>query len=299
MLQRVLRLLVCPACQASLVREYPQTKMGGRVRTAELVCRGCRAIYSVQEGVGLMARPLEQGVEWRPDPGLLTAVPDEQHWGDYLGSLPEEVRGALAAAERAIVDAALEMDGLVVDLSTCRGHVLRPLAGRSGAHQMLLGTDPEISRLYATQALLRRERRYSNVSLMEMDGAHWPVRDAGASGAITYYGPSILPEGRKLLREASRALRPEAPFVFSTLLTKERTMTLRQATAHGVGELLTERRLREALRRSGFQVETWEVLAEGAAWKRTPFDPLPVVGDPWQHVLVRTHRHRLHPTSRG
>lgn len=261
---------------------------------AELCCRGCKQTYSVQEGVGLFAVPREAGMEWRPDPGLLEQVPDERRWAEYLAGLPPEVPQAYRVAEEALVQGALEVSGLVVDLATCRGHVLRPLAARSGAHQLLLGTDPEVSRLYATQAALRRERRYTNVSLIEMDGGRWPLRDAGASAAISFYGPSILPAGRKLFREAARALRPGAPFLFATLLTRSGTLTLRQASRRGMAELLTETRLKQALARAGFQVESWEVLAEGSSWDRTQMDPLPVAGDPWQHVLVRTHlsRHR-------
>ncbi len=290
MLQRVLRLLVCPSCRAPLDRDFPTEKVGGRARMAELPCRKCKRLFTVQEGVGLFASTREEGLEWRPDPGLLEQPPDERRWAEYLGGLPPEVPRAYDAAERALVDGALEVSGLLIDLATCRGHVLRPLAAKSGAHQLLLGTDPEVSRLYATQAALRRERHYTNVSLIEMDGGRWPVRDAGAAGAMSFYGPSILPSGRKLLREAARALRPGAPLIFATLLTRTGTLTLRQASLRGMDELLTETRLRQALSRSGFQVETWEVLAEGRSWDRTQVDPMPAAGDPWQHVLVRAHR---------
>ncbi len=289
MLHRVLRLLVCPACHGPLDRGYPPGKMGGRVRVAELSCRSCRGQYSVQEGVGLFASSDDRGMEWRPDPGLLAQPPDERLWQQYLASLPPEVPVAYQEAERAIVEGALGIDGPVVDLATCRGHVLRPLAARSGAHQMLIGTDPEVPRLYSTQALLRKERHYGNVSLLGMGGTRWPFRDAGVSGAISFYGPSILPSGRKILKEASRVLRPGAPFIFATLLTEPGTLTLRQAEARGLGELLTTARLRQALRRYGFLVDAWTVLAEGRAWQHGTYDPLPLPGDPWQQVLVQTH----------
>lgn len=262
---------------------------------AELRCRKCRAVYAVEEGVGLFSAPRKVGLEWRSDPGLLTRPPDERLWANYLASLPPEVPAAYEAASREIVGTAVGLDGLVVDLATCRGHVLRPLAARSGAHQMLLGTDPEVARLYATQAALRQERHYTNVSLMEMDGTRWPLRDAGVSGVISFYGPSMLPHGRRLLREVARVLRPGAPFLFSTLLTDAGTLTLRSATRQGTGELLTEPRLKTALSRCGLQLERWEVLAEGDAWGRTAYDPLPVAGDPWKHVLVHTHRRLERP----
>lgn len=290
MLERVLRLMVCPVCHASLDRNFPQGKTGGRLRMADLSCRACHAEYSIQEGVGLFAEPVERGAEWRPDPGLLSEEPDEEHWQAYLKSLPSEVPRAYEAAGAAIQSVAVQVSGLVVDLATCRGHVLRPAAGRSGSQQLLLGTDPELSRLYATQAALKRERHYTHVSLIEMDGTRWPLRDAAASAVISFYGPSILPEGRLLLREVGRVLRPGAPFVFSTLLTREGTLTLRQAARKGVHELLTERRLRTGMARNGLEVEDWTVLAGGKAWAHAPFDPLPLEGDPWEHVLVRAHR---------
>ena len=290
MLERVLRLLVCPLCHGSLDREFPERRSGGRIRAAELRCRACQATFSVQEGVGLFAEPTSRGTEWRPDPGLLREGPDEPFWQAYLASIPPEVVRAYDRATEAIAQAAVAVSGLVVDLATCRGHVLRPAAARSGTQQLLLGTDPELPRLYATQAALKRERRYTNVSLIGMDGTRWPLRDASVQGAISFYGPSILPSGRRLLGEVGRALRPGAPFVFATLLTGERTLTLRQAARKGTAELLTDRRLRAELRRQGLVLESWEVLAQGPAWRHSPYDPIPLEGDPWQHVLVRTHR---------
>lgn len=291
MLERVLRLLVCPLCGGPLDRDFPQGKLGGRVRVAELTCRSCRSPFSIREGVGLLASPREEGAEWRVDPGLVHDEPDVERWSTYLESLPPEVPRAYDRAATGIVDAAKEVSGLIVDLATCRGHVLRPLAAESGSHQLLLGTDPDASRLYGAQAALKHERRYTGVSLIEMDASRWPLREGAASAAISFYGPSILPNGRAIVKEAARVLRSEAPWVFSTLLTEERTLTLRQAARQDLDELLTERRLRAALQRHGFVVDSWEVLAGGPAWPHSRYDPIPVRGDPWQHVLVRAHRH--------
>lgn len=291
MLERVLRLLVCPQCGASLDRDYPTGKLGGRVRVAELSCRGCHAPYSVREGVGLFAAPMEEGAEWRTDPGLLHEEPDQARWTAYLRTLPPEVPVAYDRAVRGMVMAVRDVSGLVVDLATCRGHVLRPLAHASGSHQLLLGTDLEAARLYGAQAALKHDRKYAGVSLIEMDGAHWPLRPGAASAVISFYGPSILPAGRAVVREAARVLRGEGQFAFSTLLSKERTLTLRQAAQRGLDELLTEKRLRAALEHSGFAVDAWEVLASGPSWPVGLYDPLPARGDPWQHVLVRAHRH--------
>lgn len=291
MLERVLRLLVCPLCGGSLDRDFPTGKLGGRVRMAELSCRGCHTPFAVREGVGLLAGPAEEGAEWRADPGLLHNEPDEGRWAAYLASLPPQVPPAFDRAVRGIIEAVRDVSGLLMDLATCRGHVLRPLAGETGAHQLLLGSDLEVARLYGAQAGLKHDRHYTGVSLIEMDATRWPLRPGAASAVISFYGPSILPRGRKVVREAARVLREDGPFVFSTLLTGERTLTLRQAKPLQLDELLTEKRLRSALERSGFVVDAWEVLAGGDAWPVSRYDPIPVRGDPWQHVLVRARRH--------
>lgn len=292
MLERVARLLVCPGCGAPLDREFPSGKLGGRVRFAELTCRSCRNPYGIREGVGLLAEPLAEGAEWRPDPGLLAAEPDEERWTRYLESLPPEVPPAFDAAIEGMIEGVRRATGLLVDLATCRGHVLLPLAGVAGAHQLVLGTDPDVAQLYGAQNALKRRRRYAGVSLIEMDATQWPLRPASASGVLSFYGPVMLPHGRRIVGEAARVLREDAPLVFSTILTEERTVTVRQAGRRHLEELITEKRLRAVLDREGFVVEKWQVLAKGKTWPVSRYDPLPARGDPWEHVLVAARRAR-------
>lgn len=290
MLVRVLRLLVCPFCKGPLDRDVPSSKVGGRVRNAALVCRQCQRPFAIEEGIGLLAAPVAPSGAWHPDAHLLSTKPSETYWRAYLKSLPPGVEQAYDRGIAEMVEAVRDLRGLLVDLVTCRGHVLQPLAAATGAQQLLLGTDPELSRLYATQAAIQDDRNYTRVSLMEMDGAHWPIREGSAVGATSFYGSSLMPDGRRMLHEASRALREDAPFVFTSLLTQEDTLTLRQAARRRHDELLTEKRLRAALQRAGFVIDRWEVLVEGDAWPRTPYEPIPLEGDPWQHVIVHARR---------
>jgi ubiquinone/menaquinone biosynthesis C-methylase UbiE/uncharacterized protein YbaR (Trm112 family) len=289
-LERMVRVLVCPKCGGSLDRDFPQGKTGGRVRFAELSCRACRSPYCIRDGVGLLAQPNEEGGEWRPDPGLLHGEPDEARWERYLASLPPEVPPAYERAIAAIIEGVRGVSGVVVDLATCRGHVLVPLAAVAGSNQLLLGTDPDVSQLFGTQNILKRTRHYTGVSLIEMDAERWPLRPAAASAAFTFYGPGILPHGRRIVQEAARVLREDSPFMIATLLTDERTITLRQAARRNLEEILTEKRLRNALEHHGFVVDDWQVLVEGKAWPFSNFDPLPARGDPWRHVLVTARR---------
>ncbi len=184
------------------------------------------------------------------------------------------------------------LSGLLVDFSTCTGHVLRRVTQPGASRELFVGLDPDLPRLYATQAALRKDRCYSRVSLAQVDPRHWPLRDRSAQGVVSFYGPSIVPHSRIWFDEVARILRPGSPFVFSSLLTRERALTLRQAARLHLEETLTEPRLRQALEQSGLAVESWEVIAQGAHWPRNSFDPLPLEGDPWSHVLIRTRRKR-------
>lgn len=289
-LERVVRHMVCPTCRAPLETVFPSRKGGGRLRFADLMCRSCHARYAIREGVGLFAVPVDAGGDWRPDPSLVAYPADDGHWQTYLASLPAGVPEAYERILERLEADLLSVDGLVLDLATCSGHILRRLAARTGGHQLLMGLEPDLSRLFACQAALRRERHYANISLAEVDPGHLPFEDRAASGAMSFFGPSALPHGRAVLREMARVLRPGSLFAFSTLLTQEGTLTLRQAARTGVDELLTEGRLRRALASAGFAVERWEVQASGESWRRNPYDALPLEGDPYQHVLVGTRR---------
>jgi hypothetical protein len=292
MLERVARVLTCPRCGGDLSRQFPLQKIGGRLRFADLRCRQCSAGWGIREGVGIFATPTTLEVDWRSDPGLLQRPPDDVYWQSYLAALPTEAQQALEQALVALESAVRGLSGLLVDFSTCTGHVLRRVTGPGASRELFVGLDPELPRLYATQAALRRERCYSRVSLAQVEPRHWPLRDRCAQGVVSFYGPSLVPYSRTWFGEAARTLRPGAPFVFSTLLTREKTLTVRQASRLHMDETLTEGRLRQALDRNGFAVESWEVLAKGTHWPRNSFDPLPLEGDPWSHVLVRTRRKR-------
>ncbi len=290
MLERVVRQLQCPGCGGHLDVETPRRKVGGRLRYAGLTCRRCQASYGIRECVGLLGAPLPQESDWRVDPGLATHPPDEELWQRYLASLPPEVPAAYEEILERLEREFAGMTGLVGDLATCHGHVLRRIAPRVGGHQLLLGLEPEASRLYPAQVALRRERRYSQVSLAEVDPVHWPLPDRSLGGLLSFYGPSLLPRGRGVLREAARCLRPRATFAFGTLLTREGSLSVRQARTRRLEELLTEERLRKGLSSAGFLVDAWEVLAQGTSWPRNAYDPLPCPGDPFFHVYVRAIR---------
>lgn len=295
MLERVVRVLICPSCGGDLTRNYPLQKVGGRLRLADLSCRNCSSAWGVRESVGLFGTPLPDDFDWRPDPGLVELPPNDEYWEAYLASLPEAAREALSHVLGSLVDEVRNLGGLLVDFATCNGHVLRRVAPSTGSQQLFLGLDPDLPRLYSTQAALRRDRRYGRVSLSEIDPRRWPLRDRSALGVVSFYGPSIVPHARLWFKEVARVLRPGAPFVFGTLLTEEHTLTVRQAHRLSLDEALTEGRLRRLLRANGLGVESWENVTSGESWPRNSYDPLPLEGDPWRHVLVHARRLREAP----
>ncbi len=292
MLERVARVLCCARCGGDLSREFPLQKVGGRLRFADLRCRQCAAGWAIREGVGIFGKPAPEPMDWRADPGLFARTPDEEYWRTYLAALPPEAERGVEQALSALEGCVRGLSGLLVDFSTCTGHVLRRVTGPGASRELFVGLDPDLPRLYATQAALRKDRCYSRVSLAQVEPRHWPLRDRSAQGVVSFYGPSIVPYARTWMDEVARVLRPGCPFVFSSLLTRERTLTLRQAARLHLEETLTEPRLRQALEHSGLLVDSWEVIAHGSRWPRNPFDPLPLEGDPWSHVLVRARRRR-------
>lgn len=298
MLERVVRQLVCPACRGPLDTIYPARKGGGRLRFADLTCRACHAPYALRDGVGRFAAPQEGGGDWRPDPASEGLLSHDEDWGIYLGSLPPGVPEAYERVLEALEDDVAQMPGLIVDLAVGRGLLLRRLAPRTSSPQLLLGVDTDAGRLLSCQSELRRERHSANVSMAEVDPAHLPLPDHSVSGVVSFFGPFGLRQGRAVLKEMARVLRPGGLFAFSTLLAREGSLTVRQARRQGLDELLTERRLRAALARAGLLPERWEVVGEGEAWRRNPFDPLPLEGDPYQYVLVQARAGTARTTPR-
>jgi uncharacterized protein YbaR (Trm112 family) len=292
MLERVVRQLACPVCGGSLRPDLPRRKVGGRLRHADLGCRDCHRVYGIQDGIGLLACPLADGHDWRVDPAVAEALPDDRRWREYLASLPPEVPGIYDEIARRLRAELEGVDGLVADLATCTGHVLRGLPPEAGGRRLVLGLDPEAAPLYAAQGALRRERRYTSISLAQFDPAHWPLPRASLAAIVSFFGPLTVPGGPRWMAEAARTLRERAPLAFGTLLSEEGTATLQEARRLRLDGLLTKAHLERALRRTGFHLETWEVLGEGRHWPGNPYDPLPKRGDPWRYVYVRARRGR-------
>jgi SAM-dependent methyltransferase len=287
---KLVKLLACPVCSASLSFE-------GTIREKRCV-KGffkCSSghVFQLKEQIGLLkdAKLSEQEFEWRIN------VADEEKYLEIRREYDSYLRDDQKAAIQKMIEklagyvsrASLMSDGVVLDVASGMGTFVLPLLEKSSAGSVVIGTDIDEKPLRGLMNRSVKAGTYDRLSLLVTDAKHLCFKDAVFSTASSFFGFDNVSGALRALEECARVLRVGGRVFFVSCWYREGSESMRLAEEHGVGQIGSEGRLKDALSKSGLILDRVEEAYSGL-WPHNPMDLLPVEGDEYEHVIVSARR---------
>ncbi len=281
----LLRVLVCSECQKSL--RSKGTTSGRRLASGVLQCPKSH-LFQINGEIAILKDPkLSQNeFEWEIKfPNISRYDKIRKQYASYLSE--SQIKADALLLDQ--IAKRIPRTGVVLDLASGMGTLLLVVSNRSPSEAQILGTDVSESPLRGVLLKLKQQNSYERVSLTVMDGKHLAVKSKRLSCITSYFGFNNIPQTKKALKEASRVLMAKGKLVFAALSLNEGSRSFRRAEKLGYLDIATESRLATALEETGFQVDSIEEFYSGE-WSRNPMDRLPLEGDWFAHLLVRSHK---------
>lgn len=288
--QELLKIIACPICRTPLT--FDGQKTGERFSNGSLKCDNGH-LYQVKEEIGLLkdAKVSAKEFEWKVD------IADERKYDkinrQYNSYLTEEHKHAIRQlTERLVHYAALsckKTDSKLVDIATGMGRFFLPLAKKSAKDTLIVGTDIDEKPLRGTMNKARKSNLYDKVSLIVTDAKHLSFKSNSILTMTSNFGFDNVPETVLAFKECARVLQRGGRVIFSSLWYSENSENMKLADEHGVGQIASEARLREALKSAELALERVEKVYSGV-WSYNPMDLLPSDGDKYTLVAVRARK---------
>ena len=288
--EELLALIECPACRKPLV--YEGAKSCGRFVNGSLKCSNAH-VYQVKEEIGLLKDPKASAKEfsWKVD------VANEKKYDEineqYKSYLTEEqktgLNNLLEKLLRSVVTSCEESDNRVLDVASGMGRFILPLAEKSPENLLIIGTDVDERPLRGAMSKAKRADTYRRISLVVTDAKHLCFKSNALSTISSHFGFDNVPDVALAFKEAARVLRRNGKTIFSSLWLEEKSESMRLAEKYHVAQMASERRLQNALKKSGFNVDWIEKMFSGVG-PYNPMDLLPADGDAYTHVIVQARR---------
>jgi len=286
----LLTLLECPVCRSSL--SFEGTKSGDRFVNGSFRCTSGH-VYQVKEEIGLLkdAKVSAKEFSWKVD------VADEKRYDkinkQYNSYLTEEQKTALdkllQKLLRSLAASCEESDNKVLDIASGMGRFILPLAERSAEDLLIIGTDVDERPLRGAMSKAKRADTYRKISLIVTDAKHLSFKSNILSTISSHFGFDNVPDAALAFKEAARVLRRNGKVIFSSLWLEENSESMRLAEKHHVAQMASERRLQDALGKSGLSVDWVEKMFSGVG-PYNPMDLLPAEGDAYTHVIVQARK---------
>lgn len=287
---RLLKLLACPICSASLT--FQGTIRKSRCVKGFLKCSSGHT-FQVKEQIGLLkdAKLSETEFEWRVD------VADEGKYLEIRKEYDSYLRDDQKAAIGKMIEnlagyvsrSSLQSDGIVLDVASGMGTFVLPLLDKFSAGSTVIGTDIDERPLRGLMNRSRKAGSYDRLSLVVVDAKHLCFKNDVFSTASSFFGFDNVPETVLALEECARILRVGGRVFFASLWYREGSESMRLAEEYKVGQIASEGRLKDALAKSGLILDRVEEVYSGL-WPRNPMDLLPFEGDEYAHVIVSARK---------
>ncbi|MDH5375238.1 MAG: class I SAM-dependent methyltransferase [Candidatus Bathyarchaeota archaeon] len=288
--EQIVQFLTCPICRAPLV--FEGRKSSKRFVNGYFKCSKGH-IYQVKEEIGLLkdARFSVNEFEWKVD------VADEKRYEEirkqYSSYLREDQKIAMKKLMEKLVNHVVksceESDNKVLDVATGMGGFILPLAEESSEDLIIIGTDIDEKPLRGAMNKAKKTTTYHKISLIVTDAKHLCFKGDVFSTISSNFGFDNVPDTLLAFNESARILQPEGKIIFSSIWFKVNSESMRLAEERHLGQMASETRLRETLRKVGLVLEWIEEIYCGV-WPHNPMDLLPVEGDEYTHMIAQARK---------
>lgn len=288
--EQILQLLACPICRSPLI--FEGRKSSKRFVNGYFKCSKGH-LYQVKEEIGLLkdAKISASEFEWKVD------VADEKRYEEirkrYSSYLREDqitaMKKLIEKLVNHVVESCEESDNKFLDVATGMGEFILPLAEESSKDRMIIGTDIDEKPLRGAMNKAKKANTYHKISLIVTDAKHLCFKGDVFSTISSNFGFDNVPDTLLAFNEGARILKPEGKIIFSSLWFKENSESMRLAEEHHLGQMTSEKRLKETLRKAGLVFEWIEEIYSGV-WPHNPMDLLPVEGDEYTHIIAQARK---------
>jgi ubiquinone/menaquinone biosynthesis C-methylase UbiE len=266
--------------------------LGNRLVNGHLKCRKGH-MYQVKEEIGLVkdAKLSADEFEWKVD------VADESKYDEiqrqYTSYLRDDQKAALKTLMekliRHITASCEEYDNIVLDIASGMGRLILQLAEKNPRHMLIIGTDVDEKPLRGAMSKAKKANVYNKISLIVTDAKHLAFKNKSFSTISSHFGFDNIPETVLALKESFRVLIPNGKAIFSSIWYREGSRSMKVAEKYGVGQIASEKRLKQTLKKAGFMLDWIEEVYSGV-WPYNPMDLLPIEGEEYSHVIVQARK---------
>jgi ubiquinone/menaquinone biosynthesis C-methylase UbiE/uncharacterized protein YbaR (Trm112 family) len=288
--KELLQVLACPICKSPLA--FDGETLGNRLVNGRLKC-GKGHIYQVKEEIGLVkdAKLSADEFEWKVD------VADESKYDEIQRQYASYLRDDQKAALKILMEKLIcyvtasceESDNIVLDIASGMGRLILQLAEKSPRNMLIIGTDVDEKPLRGAMNKAKKADVYNKLSLIVTDAKHLAFRNESFSKISSFFGFDSIPETLLALKESFRVLKPNGKAIFTSIWYRECSRSMKVAEKYGVGQIASEKRLKQTLKKAGLVLDWIEEVYSGV-WPYNPMDLLPIEGEEYSHVIVQARK---------
>jgi ubiquinone/menaquinone biosynthesis C-methylase UbiE/uncharacterized protein YbaR (Trm112 family) len=283
--RRLVDSLACPICGKSFV--FKGQESVDRIINGHLRCGGGH-LYQIKQEIGLLkdAKLSANEFEWKID--VADVEKYDQIRKQYDSYLREDQKLANQRMRERLVDlvvASSRADNKVLDIATGMGTFILPLAEHAPQRAMIVGTDIDEKPLRGAMTRAKKAEIWQKLSLLVTDAKHLAFKSQTFSTISSYFGFDNVPQAATALKEASRVLHTDGKIFLSSLWLEEESESMRIAEQHRIGQIASEKRLKDVLDAADLMIIKTENIHSGV-WPHNPMDLLPVEGDKYTHVIA-------------
>jgi ubiquinone/menaquinone biosynthesis C-methylase UbiE len=250
-------------------------------------------MFQVKEEIGLVkdAKLSADEFEWKVD------VADESKYDEiqrqYASYLRDDQKAALKILMekliRYVTASCEESDNIVLDIASGMGRLILQLAEKSPKNMLIIGTDVDEKPLRGAMNKAKKADVYNKLSLIVTDAKHLAFKNESFSTISSFFGFDNIPETVLALKESFRVLKPNGKAIFSSIWYREGSRSMKVTEKYGVGQIASEKRLKQTLKKAGLVLDWIEEVYSGV-WSYNPMDLLPIEGEEYSHVIVQARK---------
>jgi len=205
---------------------------------------------------------------------------------DYLSHKNQETLAAEAQHRDAMKRRLAGISGLVCDLATGEGHMLRTLLAAEGDYSIVC-TDIDWRILAMTRKQLQTDD--NKVAYVAADGRYMPLANDSFDCVTSYAGFGNIPDNARVAKELFRILKPGGTLLLRANFIEKGSKSHALAKQFSMETGMVEEAFVECLQGAGFRQVQSTAVAQ-AVWAENPYDLLPVAGDTYMYNIVQANK---------
>ena len=205
---------------------------------------------------------------------------------DYQSRKNKETLAAEAQHKDAMKRRLSGVSGLVCDLATGEGHMLRTLLA-AGGDTRIVCTDIDWRVLAMTRKRLQTDD--DKIAYVAADARHMPFADDSFDCVTSYAGFGNIPDSVQVAKELFRILKPGGTLFLQANFIEKGSKSHALTKQYGVETGMVEEAFIQCLEQAGFRRVQSAAVAQ-AIWAENPYDLLPVAGDTYLYNIVQADK---------